>query len=209
MNHPGLDPDTIERILRGDDAGPRKLTRILAAISYDLTAGDSTDEDAAIGAFRTAHAHRSGRPSRRRLPSLVSVKAALIGLMLLLSGGVAMAATAQHLPNPLGNKHSGRPRTPATSDTYPTRHTLAPGPRSADPPTCAPGPSRSRPIPHKQNKAHTTKKPNGKASKNNPRKPITAVRPAPIPTVGARHPAKSLWSLANPAMLRWRSNTLK
>jgi hypothetical protein len=193
MNHPGLAPDTIERILRGHDAGPPKLAGLLAAISCDLTVEDATGEEAAITAFRAAHSRRSGQPSVRRFLPLVSVKTALIGLVLLLSGGVAMAATARHLPNPLGNRHSDHTRTPATSDTFQTR--TPPGIPSRPAPdrqtlrSAHPATSHSRPMPPKKNKARTTKEPNGKATKKTSRKPTTVPSPAPTPPAGSRHPA--------------------
>lgn len=197
MNHPGLAPDTIERILGGRDAGPPKLAGLFAAISCDLTTEDPTGEEAAVTAFRAARSHRSGQPSVRRLPSLVSVKTALIGLMLLLSGGVAMAATAHHLHNPLGNRHPGRTRTPATSDTpqtrTPPRIPSRPAPERQTLRSAHPATSRSRPMPHQKDKAHTTKNPNDKATKNTSRKPTTvptpAPRRAPTPPAGSRHPA--------------------
>lgn len=194
MNHPGLVPDTIEGILRGHDAGPPKLAGLFAAISCDLTTEDPTGEEAAVTAFRAAHSHRSGQPSVRRLPSLVSAKTALIGLILLLSGGgVAMAATAHHPHNPLENRHPDRTRTPTTFDTLQT-HTPPRMPSRPDPDrqtlrSAHPATSHSRPMPHQKNKAHTTKNANGKAAKNTSRKPTTAPRPAPTPPAGSRHPA--------------------
>lgn len=206
MNHPGFATDAIERILRGHDAGPAKLAGLLAAISNDVAAEGSTGEEAAIAAFRAARSQRSGQPSVRRLPSLISAKTALIGLVLLISGGVAMAATARHLPNPLGNEHSGRTPSPATSGTFPTR--TPPGLRSRPAPdrqtarSAHPTTSRSRPMSPQKNKAHTTKKPNGEATKNTSRKPITV----PSPPAGSRHPAdQSGYSLIRET--RSRGNT--
>lgn len=120
MNDPGLDPETAERMARGEPAGPPKLAKLLAAASSGPSAGELSGEDAAVAAFRQARSQSTRRPSWRRLSAWVSLKTALIGLLLALAGGVTVAAASQHLPGPLGHVHSPPARTPSTSDTVPT-----------------------------------------------------------------------------------------
>lgn len=186
MTDPGLDSDTAERMLRGQHTGPPKLAGLLAAASSDLSTEDLTREEAAVAAFRVAHSGRSGQRRGRRLPALVSLKTALTGLVLLLAGGVAMAATAQHLPGPLGNDRPHPTRTPVTSNRVQTR--IAPR-RSARPTQQRPTqrPAHSAPSdPHsrspQKSKAHLGRKPKGKPSTSNPHKPTPVARTAFSPS---------------------------
>lgn len=168
MNDPRLDRDAAERMLRGDRTGPERLAGLLAAASAIPPAETTSDgEEAAVAAFRAVRSRRSERPSRRRLPALVSLKAVLIGIALLLVGGTAVAATTQHLPDPLRNHRPHSSRTPATSNTY-RAHVSPPRPAARIPYRKTPsahGPG-SRPTPHRTAKAHPSGRPNGKASKN-------------------------------------------
>ena len=174
MNDPDLNADIAERMLRGEPTGPPQLAELLAAASSQSAVEDLSGEETAVAAFREA---RSRRPRPRRLSALVGLKAALIGLLLILAGGVAVAVTSEHLPGPLGNKPSHGTRTPATSRTSVT----GASPRA---------PSRSTPArrdthaahpketAHPQKSPHPAKKP--KSSK--PHKPKrTPSLPAPNP----------------------------
>jgi hypothetical protein len=175
MNGNGLDPDTAERMLRGEPAGPPHLARLLAAAAAHHETGQPTEgEEAALTAYRLARLDRR----RRRSPALLSLKAALIGLALLLTGGVAMAATAHHLAGTPENKQHHHASTPHTSKTFLTHD--APGESvrpSATRPTRRPEhPAHSHPraTPHKKDKPRLVK---GKAS--NPHKaPATRRRPS-------------------------------
>jgi hypothetical protein len=124
-----FDADTAERMLRGESTGPRILTELLTAATSEPTTENLSGEETAVAAFREARSLASRRP--RRLSALFSLKAALIGLLLLLAGGVTAAAAAQHLPGPLGNRHSHGTPTPTVSRTVET-HTPR---RSPSPPT--------------------------------------------------------------------------
>src|SRR3954468_11450948 len=91
-----LDRDTVERLLRGEDAGPPRLAALLTAASARPLWDDRRGEEAAVTAFRAA---RSGvgvpvRSSRRPLGSRVlTVKIALVSFGFALAGGVAIAAS--------------------------------------------------------------------------------------------------------------------
>jgi hypothetical protein len=154
MNDRSLDAETAERMLRGQPAGSPELAALLAAASAGFTDADPRREEAAVAAFRTGS--RVRRPSAtRRLPALLSLRAVLIGLVVVLTGGVAVAATTQHLPGPLGHRHPGvHTRTPATSRTFAT-----PAPHRA---------ASSRPAPDRngsQTPQQKPKKPHKKAKK--------------------------------------------
>jgi hypothetical protein len=173
MSDADLDRDTVERLLRGEPAGPPGLADLLTAASAGLAVDDPAGEEAAVAAFREARSHRSPRPIPRRLFALVSVKAALIGFLLALAGGVTVvtATTSQHLPGPLGDKHSQHGHTPKTSRTgLPP----APSPSPSLSPSPSPAPSHLAPerpgehpaTPAQPNKhPHPTKKPKGTREK--------------------------------------------
>lgn len=112
-----LDRRTGERMLRGEDTGPRPLAALLAAASAPPRRHDRRGEEAAVAAFRTARAGLDVTvPVARRLlrPRLLALKAALAGLLLALAGGVALAASP-HLASTSGHRHTHRGRIPATS----------------------------------------------------------------------------------------------
>lgn len=172
MNDPRLDADTAERMLRGEPTGPPGLAELLAAASSGRTAPDPNGEEAAVAAFRETRP----APRPRRRTASTGLKAALIGLALVLVGGVAVAATTRHLPGPLGNRHPHRTGTPATSQTIETRTTpresSRPGPDRPDgppgkPPTHPAPSAHPQEIPHKKEHPHPAKKPKGKAPRNN------------------------------------------
>ena len=163
MNMPDLNADIAERMLRGEPTGPPELAGLLAAASSELATEDLSGEETAVAAFREA---RSRRPHPRRLSALVSLKAALIGLLVILVGGVAVAVTSQHLPGPLGNKPSHGVRTPATSRTSvtgtspraPSRSTPAQNDKHAERPKKT-APPQKPPHPAKGPKSHKPHKP--------------------------------------------------
>ncbi|MGI5224683.1 hypothetical protein [Actinoallomurus sp. CA-142502] len=166
MNDPGLDLDTAERMIRGEPTGPPRLARLLAAASALPETVRTEGEQAALAAYRAAHADRRGR-RRRRVPALISVKAALIGLLLLLTGGVAMAATAHHLARSPEDKRSHHARTPDTSKTFLTHE----GPkrfvrRTPKRSTPRPAHAHSQPTQAQKNKPHPGNTPKGKAKGN-------------------------------------------
>jgi hypothetical protein len=126
VKDPGLDLHTSERIARGGSGGSPQLAKLLAVARAEPTVEELGGEEAAVAAFRQARA----LPRRtRRLWVFVSLKAAVIGLLLLLTGGLTVVAVSQHLPIPLKPAHPHRPRTPTTSET--TRASSAVPSRSA------------------------------------------------------------------------------
>jgi hypothetical protein len=181
VNDPSLNADIAERMLRGEPTGPPELAELLAAASSELATEDLSGEETAVTAFREARSRQSWRPHPRRLSALVSLKAALIGLLLILAGGVAVGVTSQHLPGPPGDRSSHGTRTPATSRTSVTE-------------TSPRAPSRSTPAQHDkhakhakhgkktalpQKPPHPAKKP--KSSKPHKPKPTTS---PPVPNPG-------------------------
>ncbi|GAA4502986.1 hypothetical protein GCM10023191_055270 [Actinoallomurus oryzae] len=168
----GLDPDTAERMLRGEPTGPPRLARLLTAASAPPQTGPAEGERAALAAYRAARLGRRARRGRR-IPALLSLKAILIGLALLLTGGVAVAATAHHLAAPPRDRRPHRTRTADTSTTSLTRDTprrsVHPTARRPAPRPAHPAPPRPRPTPHQKNKTHPINTPKGKA-KGNPHK---------------------------------------
>jgi hypothetical protein len=171
VNDPRIDPGIAERMLRGETAGPPEVAELLVAASSDLAAGDPSGEEAAVAAFRSARSPHPRRTRHLRISALVSLKAALIGLLLVLAGGVAVAS--QHLPGPLGNKPPHDTRTPSTSRTSVTHITP---PRATSGSTPAPHDERSEhPQEKKTHPAKHTKKPKKtKAPKSKPKKTKSA-----------------------------------
>ncbi|GLY88346.1 hypothetical protein [Actinoallomurus iriomotensis] len=163
MNDPGLDLDTAERMIRGEPTGPPGLARLLAAAARPETTR-AEGEQAALAAYRAA---LQPQRRRRRVPTLISVKAALIGLLLLLTGGVAVAATAHHFARSPEDKRPHHTRTPDTSKTFLTHE----GPkrfvrRTAKRSTPRPAHAHSQPAQAQNNKPHPDNTPKGKAKGN-------------------------------------------
>jgi hypothetical protein len=175
VNDPSLDADTAERMLRGQATGSPELTALLAAASSGLAPGGPHGEEAAVAAFREAR--RARQPSARRLSALLSLKAALIGLLLVLTGGVAVAATTQHLPGPLGHGHPNGGRTPATSRTF---GTPAPGRASPHPTADRDGTQATRPKQAKKKAKHKK----AKKAKHKKDKSGTVPDAIPVPSLG-------------------------
>lgn len=177
MNDRSVDTETAELMLRGEAAGSPELAALLAAASSGLAPEDPKGEEAAVTAFREAS--RVRQPSARRRSALLSLKAALIGLVLILTGGVAVAATTQHLPGPLGHRHPGSARTPATSRTFGT----PPVPRASARPTPDRDGSQTT-YPKKSHKKSHHKKPKPKKAKKNGADGVTDS--VPVPSAGLR-----------------------
>lgn len=98
-----LDRRTGERMLRGEDTGPRPLAALLAAASARPVRDDRFGEEVAVAAFHAARSDRRAEPSlSRRLlrPRALAIKTALAGFMLMLAGGVALAASPHLVPSP-------------------------------------------------------------------------------------------------------------
>ncbi|MFB9832978.1 hypothetical protein [Actinoallomurus acaciae] len=176
MNDPGLDPDTAERMLRGEPTGPPELVRLFAAATSHPQIAHTEGEEAAVAAYRAAHAGRQTR-RRRRIRALISLKAALIGLLLLLTGGVAMAATAHRLTGSPDDKPHHHARTPDTAKTFLTNNPPTRPVRSAAKRPVTRPPHRGHSHPHptqaQNHKPHPDNTPKGKA-KGNPHKAPTA-----------------------------------
>jgi outer membrane biosynthesis protein TonB len=181
MSNAGLDRETAERMLRGEPTGPPRLAELLTAASSELATEDLNGERAALAAFHQARSLRSGRPSMRRLPAPMSLKAALIGLLLLLAGGVTVATTAQHLTSPPENKPVHSTRTPATPRTLITRTP----PRASSRPTTDRHEEKREKQPrktaHPKKSSHPEKKPQDNAQKSNPHKHDGATRSVRMP----------------------------
>lgn len=126
-----LDRDTGERMLRGEDTGPRPLAALLAAASAPPRRHDKGGEEAAVAAFRAARAGLHGTvPVTRRLlrPRILALKAVVAGLLLALAGGAALAAP--HLASS-GHRHARTGDTSAT--TSGSTHRGVPVPPHASP----------------------------------------------------------------------------
>jgi hypothetical protein len=130
-----LDRDTGERMLRGEDTGPRPLAALLAAASASPLRDDQRGEEAAVAAFRAA---RSGDPvalpAPRRLlrPRALAVKTGLAGLALVLAGGAAVAASP-HLRPSSDQRHPRITRTPAATGSALERRPGVPVPSPTSP----------------------------------------------------------------------------
>ncbi|MGH3373595.1 MAG: hypothetical protein ACRDP6_02525 [Actinoallomurus sp.] len=167
-----LDRDTVERMLRGEDTGPPNVAELLTAMSARPVRKDRRGEERAVAAFREARRTldvpaTAPAPAPRRLlvSRVLAVKAALAGILLMLAGGVAVAASP-HLPQPHGTKHTPATHTPSTSQSAAKRLTTAPSPAPSSPyPTKdrahhhqkARHPSE-RPSPHGSRKSHPSSK---------------------------------------------------
>jgi hypothetical protein len=180
VNDPSLNADIAERMLRGEPTGPPGLAELLAAAASELATEDLSGEETAVAAFRDARSRQSWRPRSRRLSALVSLKAALIGLLLILAGGVAVAVTSQHLPGPLRNRPSHGTRTPATSRTSVTEETSPRAPSRSTPAQHDKHVERPKTTAHPQKPPHPAKKP--KSSKPHKPKPTTSI---PVPKTGS------------------------
>lgn len=200
---PGLDPHTVERMLRGEPIGPPRLAALLAAAASSEPPAErlhgEDGEEAAVAAFQEARSLPSMQPHRRRLTA-AGWKAALVGLLLVLAGGaaVAMAATGRDLPGPLGNRQSHDPRTPTISDTrtrIPPRtsphraagHQNTPRRQTRPTPPVTTHSVHPTPAPstRENDKPHPTRMPKTRASKSKPNKSATATSSAPAPAGGA------------------------
>jgi cytoskeletal protein RodZ len=181
VNDRRLDAETAERMLRGEATGSPELAAVLAAASSGLAADDPKGEEAAVAAFREAS--RARQPRTRRLSVLLSLKGALIGLLLLLTGGVAVAATTQHLPGPLGHRHPDSGRTPATSRTYGTPSAPRASPLASPRASSRPSPDRNDPKTAHPVKPHHTKHKKAKKPKKTKKNKIGHVSVSvPAPT---------------------------
>jgi hypothetical protein len=173
MNDPRLDPETAERLLCGEHTSPTELAELLAAASTAPVDEDPSREEAAVAAFHDARSRLRQRQPVLRVP--LTAKAALIVLLLALTGGITVVATSQYLPDPKERHHSRTPHEPRPSPIA-TAKTGSPSPGPSIPPTSprhspSPGHSGNHPKrPHKKHPApkHPTKKPKGKASTHQP-----------------------------------------
>jgi hypothetical protein len=181
VTDPRLDSDTAEWMLRGEPTGPPRLSELLAAAVSEPARRDSHGEEAAVAAFRASRSLPHRQP--HRLSALVSLKAALIGMLLILAGGITAAAAAQHLPGPLGNEHPHRTRTPATPRTVATRTPPRPASRPT-PHQHAEHGERSPETAQPEERPHHTKKPRGNASRSNAHKTDRATVSVPVPSAG-------------------------
>ncbi|MCW2861170.1 MAG: hypothetical protein JWP48_2878 [Actinoallomurus sp.] len=189
MNDPRLDAETAERMLRGEATGPPELAELLGAASSRLATEDLNGEEAAVAAFRQKRAIPARQPRRRPLAALVSLKAAFIGLLLILTGGVTVAAASQHLPGPLGNKHIHSTQTSETSETRTPPRTPSPshqGNQPAEPTPRSPHTEHSHAAnpqeaaPPKKH-PHPTKKPKSTPSKGHKRTALLRQPPSRTP----------------------------
>src|SRR4051812_32566459 len=173
-------------MLRGETTGPPELAKLLAAASSGLAAEGLAGEEAAVAAFReTLHA----RPRRRRLAALAGLKAALIGLLVVVAGGITVAAASQHLPGPLGHRHSHstpRPTPPRTGTTGTTP--TAPSHPVPDPDPRPGHRDRGRHLgetPHPKKHPHPTKDPRIHLPKLPTHKTINPTEVPPVPGAGS------------------------
>lgn len=136
MKDHGLDPDTAERMLRGERTGPPPLAELLAAAAGDATPEELAGENAAAAAFAAARPAREKRRTRLALPSVSFALKAVAALLALLAGGVTVATASQHLPGPLGGggrDHAHHARTPENSSVVQQPRTPSQTPSHATP----------------------------------------------------------------------------
>lgn len=127
-----MDQETVERLLGGPVVDPRDapqpVASLLTAVRAAPRAAELAGEDAAVRAYRLARAGTPvGSPERSRRGRALAgfgVRAALAGVALAVTGGVAFAAAGGTLPGPL--------RGPAPT-------TATPAPPPAVSPTAGPG----------------------------------------------------------------------
>jgi hypothetical protein len=213
MKDPRLDPETVERMLRGEPGGPPELAAVLTAAAAGLTTEEPDGEAAAVAAFRatrppvgtqpsgaerpsgttlpsgaerrsgTTPPSGGGRPDKRRISAWVSLKTVLVGLVVVLTGGVTAAVAAQHLPGPLKGGHSHSEHTPTMSQTG-----TPTVPRQPSPPHRPNRPDRSNgpDRPHRSNRSDQTDRPDLPAT--HPRRTPKAPHPEkhPHPTGKAK-----------------------
>jgi hypothetical protein len=170
MNDPGLDPDTAERMLRGEPAGPPGLAALLAAVSA-RPVREPGGEEAAVAAFREARSLPSASPRRIRTPA--GLKAAVAALVLLLAGGVAVAATG-HSRGPARTGYPERTDAPAGSGRTTGRYGPSPPPGLSPRPSTSPTPrtAASHPTPEagrSERPSQETETPPGKPKSHTPR----------------------------------------
>ncbi|WP_018786502.1 hypothetical protein [Micromonospora sp. CNB394] len=133
MDAPGLDEETVERLLAGrsgdTSSAPRGLVAVLAAVRAVAGTGELVGEAAAVAAFREA------QRARRRRRVRFGVRVAVAALAASLTGGVALAATGNlpHAPHPAAPPvvtaspaPSARPSPPAGSPAPRTPHPSSP-----------------------------------------------------------------------------------
>lgn len=128
---------TAEDLINGVDVDARYagLAAVLRAAAGPTRPGELAGRQRAMAAFCRARPHHAPfprrRPVRTALLKLLSVKAAVVGALVVGAGGVALAAGAGALPNPL----RGHPVPAASADaTHPGRRPAASDhPGNADP----------------------------------------------------------------------------
>jgi hypothetical protein len=173
VKRPGLDPETAERMLHGERIGPPALAELLAAVAFDPAAEALAGEEAAVAAFHHARS-LPAQPVRTRRSTSTSLRATIIGLLLLLlAGGVTMVAASHRLPGSPGGRHSPA-RNPATSGTLQRAPSSVPErPEASRSPGAQPG--HRTPTPHS---THSTKSP-GPATSGLPIPPTAPKLPTP------------------------------
>ncbi|MER5334887.1 hypothetical protein [Micromonospora sp. NPDC002717] len=130
-----MDQETVDRLLGGPVVDPRDapqpVASLLTAVRAAPRAAELAGEDAAVRAYRLARAGTPvGSPERSRRGRALAgfgVRAALAGVALAVTGGVAFAAAGGTLPGPL--------RGPAPTTATPA----PPAPPPAVSPTAGPG----------------------------------------------------------------------
>lgn len=141
---PGI--EALADAVRGD-VGPAGAERALAAFRE---AGNTTTGTAPLRRRR----RDDWRPDRRGLPTRVSVRAALGGVLAGVTlGGVALAAGTGVLPNPLAPDDSPgprpgvqAPRSPGADGVEPDRTASSPAPAPSGTPTPSGSPTSHRPA---------------------------------------------------------------
>lgn len=130
MDAPGLDQETVERLLAGrsgdTSSAPRGLVALLAAVRAGAGTGELDGEAAAVAAFRDT------RRARRRRRVRIGVRTAVAALAASLTGGVALAATGNlpHPPHPAAPPVVTAPPAPSARPSPPVG---SPAPRTPHP----------------------------------------------------------------------------
>lgn len=132
-----IDPISAEHLIRGARSGSAEdldpLAGLLAAAAAPAREEELAGEDTAVAAFRDARRALAPQPRRRFMLKSVLVKASLVAAVAAVgSGGVALAASAGHLP---GTNSSEHPATAQNShrpaDATASRHASRPAASNA------------------------------------------------------------------------------
>lgn len=136
----GFDVTTSERILAGEDVGPRDLVNLLAAAAAPARGSETAGEEAAVMAFRAARHRPAKRGNRKpvvvRWATLLGAKTVAAIAVAVAATGAALAAGTGVLPNPFVDPEA--PSSPAVTGS--SHAGTGSGVPTSVPPSSHPGP---------------------------------------------------------------------